>query len=543
MEYKILDKNAFVEDYYSDSVGTQNNVLVYFRKVQGYERHTSINKDMLFFNSKEWEYVLEELKVKIKSISSLSSLVSMIDKYRIWASDIESLNVDHVNIRDIIKEKGIERYILENEMKSIITRKELYEIINNDIIYNIHDKVILMLMFEGVKGYEMEELRSLSINDCNATSLTLKTNEGQYISRIIKVPNSVIDMINKSHAETFYYLDNGNGENKHKRRKVKDTEYVIKFIGKNKPYDKIQLVTLRSRIAHMKNWSGIPFSPENITSSGMLDYLMRIELKEGRKPTNEEYKKVYHRFGENPRTNMNWSMKLKPLYEVYSEYFLTNKFSVEIVYDQEIEEAYYDLVNTPLPQEYLEDNDNDISNGIYQGPSKDLGNLNENLMPYIPEPDKKLGVLGEEIALKYLTKKHCYEKVELVSDTNKFGNRGYDIEIKSNSKVTGVEVKSTRTKNPYYIHITYNELRTAQRLKEKYSVLIIIFEEFTPKYAFIINDIFEVLNINDYDIDFLLHKIESDQLLLYGQQFVLKINHSKISKSLIEDFIEIVEGE
>lgn len=526
----IYDKKEFVSSYKNKE--TRKNIISNLAKINMFEKRANINKDMYFFNEEEWDIVLDKIKKEIKTIGSLASFVSMVDKYLSWAKTKPESQAEHnnINIKNLVKEKGIIKEVCDTELKPILTRNELYSLIE-DKLQNEQDKMIVALIFEGVLGYEKQELRNLTINDIKGNILYLKNNDGTLIRELV-VPEYTITILKRAINQTHHISKNGLGGGNSPLKPFKKTDYILKFVGKNKPYDKIPQVTLNQKISDVGDFLGIKnFSAANIAKSGMLDYLFLLEAKKGAELSSDDYKRVYIRFGEKTETNMGWSSKLKPLYEAYKLIYQIDQKLYERSTDFSLDGIYNQLTNMPLEVNIdgKEELDDEASN---EGDFWDDG---LPVFPKIPEPDKELGELGEQKVMDYLENKYP-GKVKNVSDVQVFGYRGYDIELNNGKYIERIEVKSTRRVAPIYIHITYNEMKSALSYGDQYFLFIVIFEGINPVKAYNICNFLMSLEIDSVKIETMLDKSLLLEIEIYCQQFLLKINEKVIEPFIVSDF-------
>ncbi len=139
---------------------------------------------------------------------------------------------------------------------------------------------------------------------------------------------------------------------------------------------------------------------------------------------------------------------------------------------------------------------------------------------YSPWDKEEQGRSGELIAKKYLENK--YKEVVDVSKTTKLG---YDIKV--NDKLA-FEVKTSKSKN--FFHISYNELKVATYMQDKYNLFFIKVdvkdEKITKATGFIINNPIKILQIN---LRIIAPTFELDNINLKPSQFKIYFNKDFIS--------------
>lgn len=124
-----------------------------------------------------------------------------------------------------------------------------------------------------------------------------------------------------------------------------------------------------------------------------------------------------------------------------------------------------------------------------------------------------LGAFGEKIAVSFF--QTLFNNVTLVADQ---AFKGYDIEIKDQNKIIGVEVKTSKRNET--VHITYNELEKAYKMQENYYLFFIhVDEERKRIIGYLIKNVMDSLNI---DFKILTRLVELENVYLLPSQFIIK---------------------
>jgi hypothetical protein len=148
-------------------------------------------------------------------------------------------------------------------------------------------------------------------------------------------------------------------------------------------------------------------------------------------------------------------------------------------------------------------------------------NTEEDPCPSWVKRNIKIGDFGEVIAVKYL--ESMYKDVDRVS--TKSSKFGYDITVGEEA----FEVK-TSTANSVKFYISYNELKVAEKLSDKYNIFYIHIDERKQLiHGFIINNPIKELGLSITNI-----------AKVINLQFVTVISNS-FCIELKEDFIENLE--
>lgn len=136
----------------------------------------------------------------------------------------------------------------------------------------------------------------------------------------------------------------------------------------------------------------------------------------------------------------------------------------------------------------------------------------------------KLGRFGEEIAKEFLSDN--YNKVTDLTKNKDY--MGYDLEVVSKGKILGYEIKTTKQSNSF--HISYNELKVANKMQDNYNIFIIKEDIKNKKViGYIINNPVEVFGIN---LNELTKLKKHNNAFIMPRSFIIELN---------EDFIDILK--
>lgn len=131
----------------------------------------------------------------------------------------------------------------------------------------------------------------------------------------------------------------------------------------------------------------------------------------------------------------------------------------------------------------------------------------------------KLGVLGEKVAEEYLSQ--FYPNIDRVSVKN--DSLGYDLDAGENK----FEVKTSEN-NEVAFYMSINQLKTANRLTDKYNLFYINIDNAKQLISgFIINDPIKILNLNNFDI----HYSSDSNVNIMPSDFIISLNESFIQKN------------
>lgn len=257
------------------NVNTVDSYHRIFEKVNDYEE--IFGKDVAQFNFEELESVLYGFNAKNKS--TIETYGRIISSYLNWACD---KGLCKENLLGRLKTDDFNKYVINHE--EYITEKQLrrYE----DLCENYQDAVILRLLFIGVGGKGLSELRNLKKTDIDRENKCIyinKTdNKGNVIYRkTIKIDERTLYLLDGAINEKIYKKRNGNiiyNEHVREYTDLIDNDYVIrpsitKTDTANNPVDKF---VIYRRLKNLSEFFGIDLNAKLIQKSGMLYYLHRI---------------------------------------------------------------------------------------------------------------------------------------------------------------------------------------------------------------------------------------------------------------------------
>lgn len=184
-----------------------------FNKIEKLE--TELNKDLAEFNTDEIMNYYKSL-----NISSLECLIVMNSHFSLyvqWCIQNGHAKNSQNYFLDMTMEQIKECLNKELLGKKIVTRKQVIEWC--DSIPNPKDELVLLGLFEGIKGKDFSEFVNLRPEDINGNVVTLIG------GRQIKISNKLLSYMEASMNENVYYSISG-GQTKN--MPLVDRGYVIK---------------------------------------------------------------------------------------------------------------------------------------------------------------------------------------------------------------------------------------------------------------------------------------------------------------------------
>lgn len=284
-------KDAFISRYPEHTHNIYRRVFFYSSPIE----HL-YGIDLFEFNLKQIGDVLKSMNPS--SLASVKSTVSVIKAYIDWAIHRRSNNINPLDITDVTWEKQF----VDTTKKLLFNYDEIWGgVIKN--CKNAQDSLIVALLFEGVGGREVFELRNLNIRDVNFEEGVLNLTNEKGEQRQIKVSSETLSLIRDAEIQTEYYKRNGeispNSRNRKETSQLIETGYLIKP-AKTKVVHVEQVNThvIYGRLSTLSEIFNIPnFSVKNIQRSGMLYMAKRILDRDGYFSNKEQYLEICEQFG------------------------------------------------------------------------------------------------------------------------------------------------------------------------------------------------------------------------------------------------------
>lgn len=198
MMYNENLKKRYIEEKKESATLPSNYLECQFNKVGKYEEE--LKKDVYDFTVYE---IVEYYKIlNLSSLEVLAVLNSHLSLYTQWAlqENLVKDNQNHFLEIDLEKMKScLNKVLIE---RKIVSREQIIEWCEE--LPNPKDQVVMLGLFEGLKGKDFCDFVNLRPEDVNGNKLTLVD------GRTIIVSNELIKYIEDSIAEDKYYSSSGN---------------------------------------------------------------------------------------------------------------------------------------------------------------------------------------------------------------------------------------------------------------------------------------------------------------------------------------------
>lgn len=273
---------------------TQISYARIFEKSKKYEE--SYNKDLSEFRIEEMEYVLHDLKPLTQSASHVNG--------RILTAYIDWSMIGKTNIRSnssSIKDKSAEWFnqFVDKDIKLYFSDRDIYKL--EEKCANYQDMVIIRLLFEGVQGKSLSEIRNLKKHDVDYSTGRTTLIDEDNSKRIVYLSERAINLIQKSNDLNIYYKKNGEmlSTVSGSTTNLVDNNYVIRTsITRtdlvDRPVDKMVIYRRIKTLAEsLKGFEHL--SANNIVRSGII-YEAKEALANGNKLDKDTYIRICSKY-------------------------------------------------------------------------------------------------------------------------------------------------------------------------------------------------------------------------------------------------------
>lgn len=253
-------KRQFIDYYLSSKYIAKTAVENIFRCSEKLEElaDNRKGKDICNFTKTEIEEYYICLQAKSKERISVTN--SILKEYKIWAIDV-GICYDDTPYFDTFTIKDFKRFISKNVLENKYIGEETLKSYLNEII-NPCDQLLLVLLYNGIKGKQLSEIIDLHINQVDGNVLHLSS------GRSVEVDSSIINLIEETNNTYVYYTY---GENTKKfelsgEKVFKDTKgvrsdsmnsiyhrYTSKMVVFQKMFDNPELAINRIGLSGMLN--------------------------------------------------------------------------------------------------------------------------------------------------------------------------------------------------------------------------------------------------------------------------------------------------
>ena len=326
--YNIKIKKLFLDDIKNEN--SKKAFLTLFNQISNFENLH--DKDIYDTTIEELRGCLETLPKT--TITSAASTISKLVTYWKWALNPGKFT-NNVTTLSWLTSKKVEDLIPNTALENtFISEEEMYEIVEKEC-RNKMDGALILLLYRGLYGNQMSELRYLEIDNIDFENNTIKivgdikVNK-KLISNIRNITLSDRDMqiIKQASLQSSYSIkDPDSDEDTYIIKNLVDSKYLFKYIESgrtasyiNKPITSYELTMRIKRVFESH------FKPQiramNIITSAMVNDAIILEKEKG-KLVPEDYKGILAKFNKNPSPiNAN---SLRNTYELFKNKGILNE--------------------------------------------------------------------------------------------------------------------------------------------------------------------------------------------------------------------------
>lgn len=265
--YNIENKSKFLHKYPDN---TQHSYSRTFEKSKKYEE--LYNKDLSEFNLEQIDNVLHELEPLTESASHVNGRI--ITAYIDWCIDNNNASVENNELKE--KPMSYFKRFVDEEVELYFTKTTIDKIV--DDCNNSQDAVIIKLLFEGVQGNALAEIRNMKkehVYDAIGNNNIIKLYDEDCSVRELQLEERTISLIVEAMEQLEYLKKNGEIEDESIGliTNLVDNDYVIRTSitrtdSKNRPVDKM---VIYRRIKIINDLFGYKYlTAKNIVRSGII---------------------------------------------------------------------------------------------------------------------------------------------------------------------------------------------------------------------------------------------------------------------------------
>lgn len=289
--YNSEIKSKFLENYPLNTQLPYSRIFEYSKAFED-----KFKKDLAVFTLEQIDEVLDELEPLTKSASHVNGRI--ITAYIDW-----SIHNDKELKTNVLKEQPMSYFdkFVDKDLQIYFTDSTFKKIMSD--VNNYQDLVIMQLLWEGVQGNALAEIRNLRKDDINYTTGKVKLTDEDGSTRLFTLSQTALKYIERSNDISEYYKKNGlmKDESVGLITNLVDNSYVIRTsITKTDFTDRpVEKMVIYRRIKTLNETLGYPaLTTKNIVRSGIIAEGKKLLEEEG-KLDNEQYVKIASKFDIN----------------------------------------------------------------------------------------------------------------------------------------------------------------------------------------------------------------------------------------------------
>lgn len=284
-------KNKFLASLDNEII--EHSVKLLFRKSSGVEE--TLGKDLYDMTYAELSDVAYALEATTST--AVYNNVLKIEEYIKWASDV-GYRKGNLNPFENTNKTEWSKQFVATRKNYYFTRKDIEDM--TDELVNYPDKLVLLALFEGIKGKGFSEILNLKVSDITEKNgshwVHLYDDAGK--ERDLEISEYLVEVIEKTNKQTEYFTNNGaNKENgKHISTEFVKSDKVLKKSNRGKQDDNdLTFTFINRKFIFFKEIFGMKFlKPKHITDSGIMH--CANEMQEEKVLNSDSLHKIGDRF-------------------------------------------------------------------------------------------------------------------------------------------------------------------------------------------------------------------------------------------------------
>jgi len=198
----IFEINNEKKNEYLESIKQTNEPATYelYRKLIYKLDEFENYKGVLATNMTKIDFLEFLTSLNSTSLGVLYTYKSAISSYLLYITDTQKFTIGILELRKITQEDLVECVNQIMEASQFITEKEYYELLNSEK-GNWQDKLVLVLLWNKIKGTTFRDILNLKKEDVNLENRTI-----QVENRIINFTEKEIEVVKKAIKEQVYKI-------------------------------------------------------------------------------------------------------------------------------------------------------------------------------------------------------------------------------------------------------------------------------------------------------------------------------------------------
>lgn len=259
---RVIKWTGKVKDDFFENTNYKNIYATIFNHAVDFENKFS--KDLSAFNQDEAKEYL--CSFNCSNHDTLGAYASLIRKYNEYCMENKVPGASNEVWSKINLNFIKENCLADTEEVQYITPEMLDNVL--EMLPNPCDQFLVLGLYEGLYGFNLEDIWKLSIDDIDENNKTMSLPSG----RTIKVSQKLIDLA-KASNDTYTY-ESIAGEQTRKLELDKECPYVFKHRPNARtPYNSSSAMTrLTSRMVNIRNYTGLPWvTVPKLNNSGLIE--------------------------------------------------------------------------------------------------------------------------------------------------------------------------------------------------------------------------------------------------------------------------------